>query len=76
MHQFRYPDCFAFLSRGFIERQSVPVNPVCGVFFAEIRGNDDRLYALDAAGNLRYLAVNTHSGNTAPLASRITICCG
>ena len=35
-----------FLLPGFIKRQRVPVYPVQGVFLGEIRGKDDRLYAL------------------------------
>ena len=48
-------DCLAFLLRGFIKRQGVPVNPVCGVFLAEIHGNDDQVYAVDATKYSGYL---------------------
>jgi len=47
-------DCLAFLLRGFIKRQGVPVNPVCGVFLAEIHGNDDQVYAADATKTLDF----------------------
>src|SRR5262249_31678406 len=63
----RHPDWFAFLLRGFIKRQRVPVYPVERVFLGEIRGKDDQLYALDATKYFACLAVNTHSPNTAPL---------
>ena len=37
----------------------MPVNPACEVFLAEIRGNDDRLYDLDAAEYFGYLVIRT-----------------
>src|SRR5262249_39088063 len=38
-----YPGLFAFLLRGFIKRQRVPVYPPCRGFLAEIRGKNDCL---------------------------------
>src|SRR5262245_4821508 len=68
----RHPDWFAFLLRGFIKLQRVPVYPVEPVFLGEIRGKDNQLYALDATKYFACLAVNTHSRHTALPASRTT----
>ncbi len=42
---FDIRDCFAFLLRGFIKRQRVPVYPVRGVFLSETRGLTIGFYA-------------------------------
>ena len=43
----RNSDWFAFLLRGFIKQQRVPVYPVERVFFAEIRGRTTGFYDSD-----------------------------
>src|SRR5438445_8055805 len=43
----RNSDWFAFLLRGFIKQQRVPVYPLEGVFFAEIRGRTTGFYDSD-----------------------------
>jgi len=52
-------DTGSFIQLWFYKRQRVPVNPACEVFLAEIRGNNDRLYDLDAAEYFGYLFIRT-----------------
>src|SRR5438552_315286 len=50
-------DWFAFLLRGFIKQQRVPVYPVERVFFAEIRGRTTGFYALNVTKYFARVAV-------------------